>query len=184
MYKNLQPLDIREISNCWLTFFNLKLGSSVKMEQPPHDKTNKMTCAQQKLRSAWASTQSDQSLLCTQWVAKDPRFLHADSEDSDQTGRMPKLIWVFAGCTCHFVGFVMHRLIYCLVFRIFLSLMDVDGKNPSNREDLKLYWHHLQIEGIDPSDVYEEFLIKLGILTPEVSKLEVHIIFSLVLVCF
>ena len=30
------------------------------------------------------------------WVAKDPRFLHADSEDSDQTGRMPRLIWVFA----------------------------------------------------------------------------------------
>ena len=27
-----------------------------------------------------------------QWVAKDPRFLHADSEDSDQTGRMPRLI--------------------------------------------------------------------------------------------
>ena len=33
-------------------------------------------------------------------------FLHADSEDSDQTGRMPRLIWVFAGRTCHFVGFV------------------------------------------------------------------------------
>ena len=26
-----------------------------------------------------------ESLLCTQWVAKDPRFLHADSKDSDQT---------------------------------------------------------------------------------------------------
>ena len=36
---------------------------------------------------------------CDQWVAKDPRFLHADSEDSDQTGRMPRLIWVFAGRT-------------------------------------------------------------------------------------
>ena len=40
-----------------------------------------------------------ESLLCAQWVAKDPRFLHADSEDSDQTGRMPRLIWVFAGRT-------------------------------------------------------------------------------------
>ena len=29
---------------------------------------------------------------CTQWVAKDPIFLHADSEDFDQTGRMPRLI--------------------------------------------------------------------------------------------
>ena len=33
-------------------------------------------------------------------------FLHADSEDSsDQTGRMPWLNRVFAGSTCHFVGF-------------------------------------------------------------------------------
>ena len=32
------------------------------------------------------------SLLCAQWVAKDPSSLHADSEDSRQTGRMPRLI--------------------------------------------------------------------------------------------
>ena len=31
----------------------------------------------------------------------------ANSEDSDQTGQMPRLIWVFI---CHFVGFVMRRL--------------------------------------------------------------------------
>ena len=37
----------------------------------------KWTCSQQRLRSAWASTQSS---LCTQWVAKDPSFLHAESE--------------------------------------------------------------------------------------------------------
>ena len=30
--------------------------------------------------------------LCVQWVAKVPTFLHADSEDSDQTGRMPRMI--------------------------------------------------------------------------------------------
>ena len=34
-------------------------------------------------------------------------FLHADSEDTDQTGRMPRLIGVFAGCTGRFVGFVV-----------------------------------------------------------------------------
>ena len=66
-----------------------------------HDMTKpiKWVCAQRRLRSASASNQSDQSLMCAQWVAKDPRFLHSDSEDSDQTGRMPRLIWVFAGCT-------------------------------------------------------------------------------------
>ena len=36
-------------------------------------------------------------------------FLHADSEDSDQTEWMPMLIY---GCTCYFVGFVMRQLIY------------------------------------------------------------------------
>ena len=44
------------------------------------------------IHSVWS-----ESSLCTQWVAKGPMFLHADSEDSDQTGRMPRLIWVFAG---------------------------------------------------------------------------------------
>ena len=52
-----------------------------------------------------------ESSLWAQWVAKDPSLLHADREDSDQTGQMPRLIWFFAGCTCHFVGFVMLRLI-------------------------------------------------------------------------
>ena len=35
---------------------------------------------------------------------------HADSEDSDQSGRMPRLIGVFAGRTGHAVGFVVHWL--------------------------------------------------------------------------
>ena len=40
-------------------------------------------------------------------------FHQADSEDSDQTGRMPRLIRVFAGRKVHFVGFVMRWLICC-----------------------------------------------------------------------
>ena len=70
----------------------------------PHDKTNKMTMRSAKtqislgIRPGWS-----ESSLCAQWVAKDPSFLHADSEDSDQTGRMPRLIWVFAGRTATLV---------------------------------------------------------------------------------
>ena len=64
-----------------------------KKNEPPHDKTNKVACA--------PSEDSDMpghppSLIrvfaCAQWLAKDPSFLHADSKDSDQTGRMPRLI--------------------------------------------------------------------------------------------
>ena len=48
-------------------------------------------------------------------------ILHVDSEDSDQPGRMPRLIRVFAGRKDNFVGFVMRRLNYlylkqCLIF--------------------------------------------------------------------
>ena len=52
-----------------------------------------------------------ESSLCAQLVAKDPSFRNADRKDSDQTGRTPRLIWVFAGRTCHFVGFVIQWLI-------------------------------------------------------------------------
>ena len=63
------------------------------LHEPPHDKTNKMTKG---IYPVWS-----ESSQCAQWIAEDPEFLHADSEVSDQTGWMPKLIWVFAGRTCH-----------------------------------------------------------------------------------
>ena len=50
------------------------------------------------------------SSLDARLVAMDPSFLHADSEDADQSGRMPRLIWVFARRTWHFVGFVIRWL--------------------------------------------------------------------------
>ena len=79
--------------------FGLTLFCAVDKNEPRHDKPTTCGCAQLRLRSTWASAQSDQSSLCAHWVDKDPSFLHADSEDSDQTGRMPRLIRVFAGRT-------------------------------------------------------------------------------------
>ena len=49
--------------------------------EPPHDKTKLHVRPAKKM------------------VAKDPRFLHADNEDSDQAGRMRRLLWVVAGRT-------------------------------------------------------------------------------------
>ena len=55
------------------------------------------------------------------------------SEDSDQTGQMPRLIWVFAGGTDQFVSFVVLRLIqdksssinsYALIKTVELTLSD------------------------------------------------------------
>ena len=68
--------------------------------EPRQDKTNKMSVRPAKtqislgIRPVWSEPS-----LCAQWVAKGPSFLYVDSEDSDQIGRMPRLIWVFAGRT-------------------------------------------------------------------------------------
>ena len=86
---------------------------------------------QMRVMYTWATTwQNQQTKMCPQqrqislhhrpvWSEsllsawKQVRYLathKADSDDTDQTGRMPGLIWVFAGDTCHFVGFVMRWL--------------------------------------------------------------------------
>ena len=72
----------------------------VERFEPPHDKTNKVTVhpAKTQISVGICPVWSEPS-LCAQWVAKDPSFLHADSKDSDQTGWMPRLIWVFPGRT-------------------------------------------------------------------------------------
>ena len=67
--------------------------------EPPHDKTNKMACAPSENRSVWASAQSDQSLLSAWRKLGSLATCWVHSEDSDQTGQMPRLIWVFAGRT-------------------------------------------------------------------------------------
>ena len=76
--------------------------------EPPHDKTNRMILRPAKtqislgIRPVWSEFS-----LCVQWVAKDPIVPYADSEDSDQTGRMPRLVWIIAGRLCHFVVFCL-----------------------------------------------------------------------------
>ena len=82
----------------WIIPFRV-LARLLKMSRDM-TKPTKWVCSQQRLRSAWTSAQSNQeSSLWVQSAAKDRRFRHADSEVSDQTGRMSMLIWVFAGHT-------------------------------------------------------------------------------------
>ena len=51
------------------------------MYEAPHVKTNKMMCAQRRLIRLGGCPGWSESSLCAQWVAKDPSFLHLDSED-------------------------------------------------------------------------------------------------------
>ena len=43
-------------------------------------------------------------------------FLHVKSEDSDEIGQVPSLIWDFARPTSHFAGFVMRYLMCPFVY--------------------------------------------------------------------
>ena len=92
-----------------------------------HDKTNKMSVRQAKtqislgIRPVW----SESSLSA--WRKLGSLATHSVySEDSDQNGRMPRLIWVFAGHTL-IVGFVMSQLIF-KSHTLILSLLSLRGK--------------------------------------------------------
>ena len=103
--------------------------------EPQHDKTNKMMCAPSKDSdqpghplSAW----KNHGTLATHWV---------HSEDSDQTGWTPRLIWAFAGRTHQFVGFVVMRLKLltsffqkCICFKICLTIKILVLNEPSHEK--------------------------------------------------
>ena len=90
-------------------------------QMSPHT-TNQQNdmCIQRRLMSLGIHPVWSESSLCAQYVVKGLMFLHANSEASDQTGRMPSLIWVFAGHTDHFVGFVMRQHKFVLPMTIAL----------------------------------------------------------------
>ena len=97
----------------------------------------------------WHLPKSDQSSLCAQWEAKDPSFLHADSEDSDETGRMPRLSRVSVGRTCHFVSFVMRWL-------NLLSHLLVAGCDIGDRSSVRLSTF------MSKFDIYDKFSILIN----------------------
>ena len=122
----------KEMQNFWTA----RNSNITKIFEPAHDKTNRMACAPSedsdhpghppsliRVFAVFVPAQSDHSLRCAR--NRYPRFLHVDSEDSYQTGRMPRLIWVFVGRTCHFVGFVMRWLknFIFVAIRIYLFVL-------------------------------------------------------------
>ena len=101
----------------------LQLEILLKYE-PPHDKTNKMTVHPAKTQiSLGICPVWSESSLCAQWVAKDPGFLYADSEDSDQTADTqadlsPRLVHMLFCCFFHEVAHISYtRLQICCWFQ-------------------------------------------------------------------
>ena len=110
----LVSLLIKLIFKWGFSFSKISLSKVVKMEQskyePQHDKTNKVTERPAKTQiSLGICPVWSESSLCAQSVAKDPSFLHADSEDwSDWADAQADLSLRWAHT--HFVGFVMSWL--------------------------------------------------------------------------
>ena len=88
-----------------------------KKNEPRHDKTTKISVPPVQsrinlgIRPVWS-----ESSLCTQWVAKDPRFLHADSDAQADLS----LCWVHSDI----VGFVMSRLEQRSVLVLYKFIID------------------------------------------------------------
>ena len=78
--------------------------------EPPYDKTNKMTSAPSEDSGQPGHPSSLIRVFTVRSVGKGLMFFRADSEDSDQTRQMPRLIWVFAGrmSSCWFCHAVAH----------------------------------------------------------------------------
>ena len=78
------------------------------------------------------------------------------SENSDQTGGMPRLIWFFTGHTCQFIGFVMQWLICLLMscsFASYYRKMDVqwvsaitEQKKANSCQEMKVYFKCVSIK--------------------------------------
>ena len=116
----------------WLVDIKVSVRKISKRIEPPHDKTNKMTCAPSEDRSVWASARSDQTSLSA-WRKFGSFATHwAHSEDSDKTGWMPRLIWVFAGRT-------VILLVLSWAGSITLCLMTQHGDMTINHKSFKTF---------------------------------------------
>ena len=102
----------------------------ISLYQPLPDKTYKISGGPEKTQiSLGICPVWSESSLCAQLVAKNPRFLHADSEDSDQTGPMPRLIWVFAGRTLILLVLSCHGLYTCGTCQTSKQFVQIRGKH-------------------------------------------------------
>ena len=75
-------------------------------------KTAKWPVRPSKTQSAWASAKADQSLRCPREDRLGLSYPLSAQRRLWSDWALTRLIWVVAGCTGHFVGFVEHRLNY------------------------------------------------------------------------
>ena len=82
--------------------------------EPVHEKNNKMACAPSE-DSGQPAAQSDQSLNCPLEESLGPQLpIECTAKTLDQTGPLPRLIWVFAGRTVILLVLSWGSYMYCV----------------------------------------------------------------------
>ena len=125
--------------NKWFPFTVNKINS---INEPPRDQTNNVVVRPAKtqisegIRPVWSESSLSAwrklGSIATHW---------AHCEDSDQTGRMPRLIWVFAGRTVTLLVLSRggsNKLLLCMIF-IFNHVFF--GRSNSKTETGIIWWY-------------------------------------------
>ena len=99
----------------WHHESNLTLNTEIWLIELRRDKTNNVVVRPAQTQISLGIRQVRSASWLSAWrVAKGLSYLHADSEDSDQTGRMPRLIWVCTGRTTTLLVLSCRGSIYLL----------------------------------------------------------------------
>ena len=131
---------------------SLMRKGTLKLCEPQNDKTSKMTCAPSKDSDQPGNPPSLISLHCALNGQLRTKDFFMQRAKTDQNRRMPRLIFVFAWRTGHFIGFVMLRLtcsqrfgsLYEAKHPSFLHAYSEDSSNWADAQaDLSLRWAHI-----------------------------------------
>ena len=100
--------------HCLSFYFPYAWSFSDLVQYMSHDMTKptKWLCAQRRQISLGICPVWSESSLYAQWVAKDPSFRHADSDDSDQIGRCQG--WSESSLRTHAICWFCHEATYLL----------------------------------------------------------------------
>ena len=92
LFKKLKPVVFHRnklnINSCFILkkVISILYRVLLRVLEPPHDKID--MCAQQRLSSAWASAQSNQSIRCPHEETLGPQLPIERTAKTDQTGRI------------------------------------------------------------------------------------------------
>ena len=135
-------VSLSSFFEAWINGFPFTVNKINSINEPPRDQTNNVAVRPAKtqisegIRPVWSenslSAWRKLGSIATHW---------AHSEDSDQTGRMSRLIWVFAGRTVTLLVLSRggsNKLVLCMVF-IFNHVFF--GRSNSKTETGIIWWY-------------------------------------------